>query len=217
LSCDHFGLDAPLSPPDRPEQPSGALARAIELDGTDAFGYALRRLAVMVSHQFDRYPAALADARYAHELNPNDPNVLRVLAMLEAGSDDGERAIEHRHQALRLSPRPSRSHELRQLLAYASFVAKRHTEGIGWALRALNDMPLFMPTHANLMMCLVGAGEIDEAKAAFAAGQQPALAFFGVRLDGVSVSARPEDSIRHQLLFRIAAGLEDPGAEEALR
>jgi tetratricopeptide (TPR) repeat protein len=108
-----------------------ALARAIELDGTDAFGYALLGFAVMLSYQFDRYPAALADARHAHEMNPNDPNGLRFLAGLEAGSGDGERAIEHLHQALRLSPRQSRSHELYQLLAYASFIAKRYTEGIG--------------------------------------------------------------------------------------
>jgi adenylate cyclase len=196
---------------------SWAVARAIELDGTDAFGYAMRGFLVMLSYQFDRYPAALADARNAHEMNPNDPTVLRFLAALEAGSGNGEQAIEHLHQALRLSPRQSRSHEIYQILAYASFVAQRYTEGITWALRALNDMPTFPPTHQNLVACLVGAGEIDKARAAFAIGQKLAPEYFKTRLDGLSTSAPLEIRRRHQVFFRIAAGLEDPSAADALR
>lgn len=194
-----------------------AVTRAIELDATDAFAYALRGFIVMLSYQWDRFPAALADAGHAHEMNPNDPTVLRFLAALEAGSGDGERAIEHLLQALRLSPRQSRSHEIYQILAYASFVAKRYSEGIAWAVRALNDMPTFPPTHQNLVACLVGAGEIDKAKAAFARGQKLAPAYFRSRLDGLSASAHPEDRRRHHIFFRIAAGLEDPSAADAVR
>ena len=69
-----------------------AIARAIELDGTDAFGYALRGFVVLLSRQSDRYPAALADAHHAHEMNPNDPMVLRFLAALEATLGEPERA-----------------------------------------------------------------------------------------------------------------------------
>ena len=104
-------------------------------------------------------------------MNPNDPFVLRFLGALEIALGEAERGIEHLHQALRLSPRQSRSHELHQILAYACFVAKRYGEGIAWALRALHDMPTFAHTHVNLVECLVGAGEIDKAKAAFAVGQ----------------------------------------------
>ena len=75
-----------------------AAARAIELDSTDALGYALRGCAVLLGGQVDRYPEALADARRAHEMNPNDVFVLRVLAALEAGVGEHERAIEHGHQ-----------------------------------------------------------------------------------------------------------------------
>jgi adenylate cyclase len=198
-------------------QATWAIARAIELDSTDAFGYALRGFIVMLSYQFDRYPAALGDARHAHEMNPNDPTVLRFLASLEAGVGEGEHALKHLHQALRLSPRQSRNHELYQLLSYASFVAKQYTEGIGWALRALNDVPSFIPAHGNLVACLVGGGKIDEAKAAFAAGQKLAPAFFKIRLDGESVASHPEVRKRHHVFFRVAAGLEDPSAAEALR
>ena len=49
-----------------------AAARAVELDSTDALGYALRGWGVFQTGEFDRYPEALADARRAHEMNPND-------------------------------------------------------------------------------------------------------------------------------------------------
>jgi adenylate cyclase len=62
-----------------------AAARAVELDRTDALGYALRGWGVFQTGGFDRYPEALADARRAHEMNPNDVYVLGVLAWLEAG------------------------------------------------------------------------------------------------------------------------------------
>jgi len=69
----------------------------------------------------------------------------------------------------------------------------------------------------NLACCLVGAGEIDRAKAAFEAGQRLAPEFFKVRLEGVSPFTQPEDRKRLQTFLRIAAGLEDPSAAEALR
>jgi TolB-like protein/class 3 adenylate cyclase len=194
-----------------------AAARAIELDGTDALGYALRGSLVLLSHQFERYPTALDDARHAHEMNPNDPLVLRILASLEAASGEGQRAIEHLHQTLRLSPRQSRSHHVYQLLAFAGFIAKRYIDGVGWALRALNDMPTFAPTHFTLVLCLVGAGEIDKAKAAFAAGQKLWPAFFRSRLNGDTMAARPEDRGRTLIFMRVAAGLEDPSAADAVR
>ena len=53
-----------------------AAARAIELDGTDPLGYAPRGIGVFLRGQLDRYPDALADARRAHEMNPNDTFVL---------------------------------------------------------------------------------------------------------------------------------------------
>jgi tetratricopeptide (TPR) repeat protein len=194
-----------------------AVTRAIELDDTDAFSYALRGFIVLLAMQWDRYPAALTDARHAHEMNPNDPTVLRFLATLEAAVGEPERAIEHLHEALRLSPRQSRSHEIYQMLAWACFIAKRYTEGIAWALRALNDMPAFIQAHFIFVECLVGAGEIDKARVAFATGQKLAPTYFRIRMDGQSPMGRPEDRRRQQLFLRIAAGLEDPSAAEVLR
>ena len=85
-----------------------AATRAIELDGADAHGYALRALDVMHRGQWDRYPEALADARRAHEMNPNDAFVLRIFGILEALAGEPESGIEHLHQVMRLNPRNPR-------------------------------------------------------------------------------------------------------------
>src|SRR4029078_5402888 len=58
-------------------------ARAIELDGGNSLGYALRALCVLSAEQTDRYSDALADARRAHELNPNDTIARQILGQLE--------------------------------------------------------------------------------------------------------------------------------------
>ena len=194
-----------------------AAARAVELDGTDPLGYAMRGMGVFLGGQLDRYPDALADARRAHEMNPNDTFVLLFLGTLETGVGEHERAIEHGQQMLRLNPRQFYSHMTYNLLAFASFGAKQYVEGIGWASRALNDMPRLLFAHLHLTTCLIGTGEIDKAKAAFAAGQRLGPKFFRSRLEGTSTLARPEDRTRQRTFLRIAAGLEDPSAAVTLR
>src|SRR5262249_10454100 len=141
----------------------------------------------------------------------------RYLAILEAGLGEPERAIDHLQQVLRLSPRQSRLHLFNQNLAYASFVARRYVEGIDWALRALNDMPSFLPAHVNRIECLVGAREIDRARAAFLTGQERAPSHLWSNLDALPTSFRPEYRKRALIFLRIAAGLEDPSAADALR
>jgi adenylate cyclase len=194
-----------------------AAARAVELDGTDPLGYAMRGMGVFLGGQLDHYPDALADARRAHEMNPNDTFVLLMLGTLEAGVGEHERAIEHGQQMLRLNPHQSYSHMTYNLLALASFGAKQYVEGIGWASRALNDMPRLLYAHLHLTTCLIGTGEIDKARAAFAAGQRLGPKFFRSRLEGTSSLARPEDRTRQRTFLRIAASLEDPSAADALR
>ena len=192
-------------------------ARAIEVDSTDALGYALRGWCVLNSAQVTRYPEALADARRAHEMNPNDVFVLWCLAWLEAAMGDHERAIEHGHQILRLNPRDSRCYETYHMLGFASFGAKKYAEGIAWELRAINDKPGMLQPYAVLARCYVGANEIDKARAVFAEAQSRAPEYFRNRLEGKSFHARPEDQKRGITFLRIAAGLEDPSAADALR
>jgi adenylate cyclase len=194
-----------------------AAARAIELDSTDALGYAMRGFCVLLGGQLDRYSEALEDAQRAHKMNPNDVFVLGRLAWLEAGVGEYDRAIEHGHQILRLNPRDFRSYETYQMLGFASFGAKQYAEGIAWTSRALNEKPEMISPHLVLAYCLVGANEIAKARAVFAAGQRLGPEFFKSKLAGMSSFARPEDSRRATTFLRIAAGLEDPSAADPLR
>jgi adenylate cyclase len=144
--------------------------------------------------------------------------VLRYLANLEASAGEPERAIEHLHQILRLSPRDYRSYITYVMLARASFSAKQYAEGIGWASRAINDKPTVVMPHASLTCCLVGAGQIDKARAAFEMMQKVAPAeWVRSRVEGSSEYLRPADRARHRTFLRIAAGLEDPSAADAVR
>jgi adenylate cyclase len=192
-----------------------AAARAIELDGANSLGYALRALCLY--GQADRYSDALADARRAYELNPNDTVALQVLGQLETVVGESNRAIEHLEQVLRLNPRQPRHHITYNMLAHASFGAKQYVEGTDWASRAINERPEYPPPHLLLAICLVGVGEIDKAKAAFTIGQKLSPAFFGSRLKGTPAYARPEDRKRADTFLRIAAALEEPSAADALR
>jgi adenylate cyclase len=195
-----------------------ATARAIELDSEDALGYALRGLGAMHLSQWDRYPEALADARRAHDMNPNDTFVLRVLGSLEARAGEPERAIEQLQQVLRLNPRDPRSYMTHGVLASACFIAKRYADAIAWASRALRERPQLVPAHIYVVLDLVGLGEIGKAKAAFETLQKVASAEFMRRgLEGTWPFGRPEDRRRATTFLRIAAGLEDPSAADALR
>ncbi len=191
--------------------------RAIELDSTDALGYALRGYCVLLDAQLDRYSEAIEDARLAHKLNPNDMFVLGLLVWAELAVGEHERAIEHAHQILRLSPRDSRSYDTYHMLGVANFVGKQYSEGIRWALRAVHDKPEMFQPRFNLVNCYIGANEIDKARAAFAAAQTIAPEFVKSRLEGRSWLGRLEDRKRANTFFRIAAGLEDPSAAEPLQ
>jgi TolB-like protein/class 3 adenylate cyclase len=195
-----------------------AVTRAIELDNADARGYALRALTVIHSRQWDRYPEALSDARRAHEMNPNDTVVLRILGVLEASADEPERSIDHLHQVMRLNPRDFHIHHTYQDLAAAYFVARRYSDGLDWASRALRDRPHMLGARAQLVLNFVGLGEIGKAKASFETLQKMASAeYLRGRLEGSWVFGRSEDRRRATTFLRIAAGLEDPSAADALR
>ena len=57
-------------------------------------------------------------------------------------------------------PHHPRNHVTYNQVAFASFGARRYTEGIRWASRAINEMPKMVQPYVNLATCRVGAGEI---------------------------------------------------------
>jgi adenylate cyclase len=199
------------------QQAMWATTRAIELDSADAHGYALRAGGIIHRQQWDRYAEALADARRAHEMNPNDTTILRILGFLEALAGEPERGIEHLHQVMRLNPRDPHSHHTQNTIATACFGAKRYAEGIDWSSRALRDRPKMISAYSIVVLNFVGAGEVGKAKAMFETLQKLAPEYVRSRLKGTWAYGRPEDRRRATTFIRIAAGLEDPSSADALR
>src|SRR5262249_32753745 len=190
-----------------------AVMRAIELDSADAFGYAMRAVVVMQRGQWDCLPEALADARRAHEMNPNDTVVLRILGLFEVLAGEPDRGIEHFHQVMRLNPRNFAIYETYTNLATACFVTKRYADGIDWASLALRARPRTIPGYIGVVLNFGGHGEIGKAKAMFETLQKMTPAeLLRSRLEGTSLFGRSEDRRRATTFLRIAAGLEDPSA-----
>src|SRR5262249_32256430 len=142
----------------------------------------------------ESYPEALVDARRAHDMNPNDIFVLRILGSVEALAGEPERAIEHLQQILRLNPRDARTYMTHNVLASACFIAKRYADAIEWASRALRERPQLVPANIYLVLDLVGVGEIGKAKAMFETLQKVASPeLLKKLLEGTWLHDRPED------------------------
>ena len=201
-----------------------AAQRAIELDPSDSLGYSIKgNLLIFPPHppgtpgHIDHNDEALNDLQRAHELNPNDVQVLWVLGICEVAVGLVSQGIERLTQALRTSPRGPWSANIEGLLSWAHFYAKNYAAGRQWALRALTGSPNLYSAHMSLAVHCVGLGEISQAKNAFEAVRRIAPDFVASRLSGGFYTGSAEDRERHQLFLRIAAGLEDPSAANALR
>jgi hypothetical protein len=104
------------------------------------------------------------------------------------------------------------------VLASACFIAKRYADAIEWASRALRERPQLLPAHIYVVLDLVGVGEIGKAKAMFETLQKVAPPeYLRARLEGTWALGRSDDRRRATTFLRIAAGLEDPSAADALR
>ena len=141
---------------------------------------------------------------------------LAALSFIEIVSGEPESAIEHLLEALRVSPRDPLRPTLLLNLAMASGCARRYADGVNYATLGIREAPGFAPLYAHLAVNHVGLGEIAQARAALdestriAPGQvERSLAGFMYR--------KPEHQRRGTTFLRVAAGLEDPTAADALR
>ena len=193
-----------------------AAERAIEIDRSRAFAHSMKGLLLAFSVDRDRIDEALACARHSYELNPHSMQAVTALSFIEIVWGEPESAIEHLLEALRLSPRDPQRPIVFLNLAMASGCAGRFADGVDYARLGIREAPGFAPLHAHLAVNYVGLGELAKARAAvdestrIAPGQvERSLAGFMFR--------KPEHQQRGTTFLRIAAGLEDPAAADALR
>lgn len=193
-----------------------AADRAIEIDRSLSFAHSMKGLLLAFSADRDRIDEALGCARLSYELNPHSMAAVTALSFIEILWGEPESAIEHLLEALRLSPRDPQRPTVLLNLAMASGCAGRYADGVDYATLGIREAPSFAPLYAHLAVNYVGLGELEKARAAveesarFAPGQvERSLAGFMFR--------KQEHQRRGTTFLRIAAGLEDPAAADALR
>ncbi|MGH9577767.1 MAG: hypothetical protein ACRD3R_10055, partial [Terriglobales bacterium] len=192
-----------------------AAVQAITLDASDHRAYMLKGR--LLSSAGGRWDEALNAARRAHELNPNDSLALFSLGTAEANYGDSEQGIRYLLQVLRVNPRNLWQFHVHAQLALACFVTKEYSKGVEWGLLAIGEAPDHPTALQHLATCYVGLGEIEKAKVSLENLRRLSPEFLESRLKGMSTFRRPADRERQVVFMRIAAGLEDPGAAEALR
>ena len=194
-----------------------AASRAIEVDRSDSIGYAVKGLLLVHASDEDRIDEALANARQAHALNPHNMRSLNALAFVENMAGNPESAIEHLHEALRLSPRDPLRYQLNAQLALASICSGQYANGVEYALLGIGEAPGYPHLSTSLAVSYVGLGEIGKGKAALDEARRVGPESVASRLAGGLRFRKPEHHRRYITFLRIAAGLEDPGAADALR
>ena len=189
---------------------------AIEIDRSFSFAHSVKGLLLAFPADHDRIDEALACAQRSYELNPHSMVALTSLSFIEIVSGEPESAIEHLLEALRLSPRDPQRPTVLLNLAMASGCARRYADGVNYATLGIREAPGLATLYAHLAVNHVGLGEIAKARAALeeatriAPGQvERSLAGFMFR--------KQEHQRRGTTFLRVAAGLEDPTAADALR
>jgi adenylate cyclase len=193
-----------------------AAERAIEIDRSLAYAHSMKALLLAFSAGRDRVDEALDCARLAYELNPHSMTAVSALSFIEIVWGEPESAIEHLLEALRLSPRDPQRPIVLLNLAMASSCAGRYADGVGYATLGVREAPHFAPLYAHLAVNYVGLGEIAKARAALAESTRIAPGQVEQSLAGF-MFRKAEHQRRGTTFLRIAAGLEDPAAAEALR
>ena len=199
------------------EEALAAVTTAIEADPSDSNAHALKAWLLMWALDKPRWDESLASARRAFELNPNGYMEQIALGNIEAYVGNARRGIEILNSALRTSPRDALIVYLYQALATACCMCGEYANGADYGERGLSVAPGFGFIRAHLAANYVGLGEIDKAKTQFETVQRLLPNWVASRLRGEWTFRRPEDVKRYATFLRVAAGLEDPSAAEAVR
>jgi len=193
-----------------------AATQAIEIDRNDSQAYAFK--ACLLCYAADKQRAAedLPNARRAYELNPNSMWALSALSFSEICTGLAEESIAHLHQAMRLNPRDPLQFNSYMLLSAAYLVTGDYGLGVECAQLGIAEAPGWPQLHGYMALNLVGLGEIAKAKDALDVTRRLSPTWVERRLAGF-VYRKPEHLRRAMTFLRIAAGLEAPGAADALR
>lgn len=191
-----------------------AATRAIAIDNRDHSAYQWKGFLLFNSGQPE---AGLADIRHSVTLNPNDAQGLASLGFFETMAGYPRKGVEYASRALRLSPRDPMRAVILNCQAWPFFALGDYAKAVESSMSAIQEAPQMPPPRFCLVVSYVGLGEIERAKHDYRILRQQAPELVQSRLSGNSFSTDPNYRNRVTTFLRIAAGLEDPSAAEALR
>jgi adenylate cyclase len=195
-----------------------AITRAIEADPSLEIGHMTLAWLLLAAPDGPRLDEALRSARRAYALNPNNVTCVQCLGYMEGLQGRWQICIEQLSRALRMSPRDPVISFTYMGLALASLCTGEYSDGVEFAQQGLHAAPEYAMLHGYLAMNYVGLGDLERARAAAEAARRFAPRWVERALQSNwTALRRPEDFERRKIFFRVAAGLEDPGAAEALR
>ncbi len=143
--------------------------------------------------------------------------VVSALAFSELCSGLAEDAITHIHQTMRMNPRDPHRYNSHLQLTMGYLFTGDYGRGAEHARLGIADAPGVPQLHGHLAMNLVGLGDIAAAISACAEARRLAPAWVERCLAGRISYRKPEHLRRATTFLRIAAGLDDPGAADAVR
>ena len=191
-----------------------AANRAISLDATDYVAMTWKGVLLGLDGQEE---AALAALRGAYNINRNYVLGLGFLGMYEAWAGNKELGVRYALEAFRLSPHDPYQHHLLVLLAFTYFANRQDAQALEVAEMAMRESPDKPVPYLLLALTHIGVGQLEAAKKAFVSLQTMAPQLAQARLNGQWLTTNAAYVKRAQTFLRVAAGLENPAAADALR
>jgi adenylate cyclase len=208
----YFGTAASVE--DARTEAFNACARALSIDSGDHLAHLLKGILQIQAGQPE---AGKADIRRAHELNPNDSFTLANLGFSVSNAGDMKQGVEYMTRALRLSPRDPSRYIVLLFLGWAHYGARDYASGAEWARQSVQLAPGFSSAHLCLLLNLAGAGDVAGAAIELAELRRLSPQIAARTLAGEWISKDPDFRKRATTFVRIAAGLEDLSAADAVR
>ena len=195
-----------------------AANKAIELDRMDSNGFLWKGILLWWRPNGETpWDESLSHLRRAHELNSNNSSVLINLGYCEVVAGNPRLGNEYLQRVRRLNPNDPWAFHLHLVLAIAAFHARDYEGAVFWAKQAIQGAPGLAQPHAIMARAYVGRGQLAHARASFEELKRIAPEFLDAQLAGVFTGRSAEVRQRYITFIRVAAGLEDPSAADALR
>ena len=201
------------------EEAIAAADRAIDLDASDHLGLCLKALALAYLPTGDpRSDECLQWARRAHRLNPNDSFTVYASANCELFAGDPREALNMLATFKRLSP----NDPWVAFYSYCNMMAfmrmSEFDQALRWSEQTTREAPQLPIAYFIRAHIYVERKQLDRAMIEM----ERLKAFAPQALEAVTSGRRanaktPEQAKRHMTFIRVAAGLEDPSAADALR